>query len=99
MAENKTIVDKLLSLNDDELKKSAELSDAELEEVFGGYGDVFYAPLRNGFLGMAEIMKKMEADQVTYEEWIALKFPEDKLKSLGYGPGDIVPVAVIKANK
>ena len=43
MAGEKSMLDMLLSMSSDELDKAAELSDEELEKVFGGHD--FFKPI------------------------------------------------------
>lgn len=94
MATNKNMLDKVLSMSDEKLRKATELSDDALEEVFGGHD--FFQPIADGYMAMIGIMKRMEGNCATYEDYTRIGVPAEKLQALGYGPGQIVPTDVVR---
>lgn len=94
MADHKSTLDKILSMNSDELSQASELSDAELEEVFGGHD--FFDPIARSYMAMIEIMKRMQGNCATYEDYLNIGVDPQKLQAKGYGPGQIVPTDVVR---
>ena len=47
-------------------------------------------------MAMIGIMKRMQGNCATYEDYRSIGVPAEKLKAKGYGPGQIVPTDVAR---
>lgn len=45
---------------------------------------------------MTTIMKRMQGNCATYENYVHIGIPAEKLQAKGYGPGQIVPTNVAR---